>query len=164
MRINPNVAWPALIIGLIFISFGYTFAVVYFSNSDGGPQVIENYYAASSTWDATARELAQSEALGWNATFALPTTQGGPEGFRLLRVDVQDASGNPVQDLAGMVRITRPQYAQEVASLPLQVTETPGRYEMWVPVTDAGLWDISLRTLGETPFVARHRAEVFASR
>lgn len=164
MRINPNVAWPALIIGLIFISFGYTFAVVYFSNSDGGPQVIENYYAASSTWDATAHELAESEALGWNATFTLPSYATGPDGFRLLRVEIQDASGAALSGLTGMVRITRPQYAQEVASLPLQGTEIPGRYEMWVPVTDAGLWDIALRTQGDTPFLAKYRAEVFAAR
>ena len=43
MRIPPNIAWPLFVIALLLAGAISTFGVLYFSQSDGGVQLVPEY-------------------------------------------------------------------------------------------------------------------------
>lgn len=141
--IPPHIGWPLLIISLLGISIGASMVTVYASRSDGGAQVIDDYYEKAVNWDASQASQAASDALGWTTTLHLEPSQ--PSGLRMLVLTVHDSTAAPVTNLRGTVKLFRPDQAGAVATIPLsEAPKAPGSYRQLVPLTDPGLWDVQV--------------------
>jgi hypothetical protein len=84
--------------GLIILGMGWTFGLLYFSQVDGGPRVIEDYYDKAVRWDAlraaaAADSLASRSALSDSSAFdtsAMDTAQGDSAARVAAGADVID--------------------------------------------------------------------------
>lgn len=143
LLIPPHIGWPLLVVCLLGISIGASMVTVFASRSDGGAQVIDDYYEKAVNWDATQANQAASDALGWTTTLHLEPLQ--PSGLRMLELTVRDSTSAPVTNLSGTVKLFRPDQAGAVATIPLsEASETPGVYRQQVPLSDPGLWDVQV--------------------
>jgi nitrogen fixation protein FixH len=141
--IPPHIGWPLLVISLLGISIGASLITVLASRSDGGAQIIDNYYEKAVNWDATHANQAASDALQWTTTLHVEAAQ--PSGLRLLELTVQDAAGGAVSNLRGTVKLYRPDQARPVATIPIsEASDAPGVYRQQVPLTATGLWDVQV--------------------
>src|SRR5690554_3527765 len=149
-RIPPHIGWPVFIVGLLLVSIGASVATFVLATSDGGAQVVEDYYQKGVRWDETAALRAASAALGWQVQVAVQAG-GAQAGLRTVDVVVRDRAGHLVTGLQGTVRLTRPQHARAVAELPLQpVAGVPGLYRLEAPIDAAGLWDFELQAVRDS--------------
>lgn len=160
-RIPPHIGWPLFIVALLLVSVSAGIITIIAAGSDGGPQIVEDYYDRAVRWDEEAARRAASAALGWEATVRVAAA-GAQAGLRTVEVAVRDRDGAPVAGLRGTLRAARPQWAHAVAQVPLvPVAETPGLYRQEVPVGEAGLWDFEIDAARDTAaFAARVRVEV----
>lgn len=152
LTIPPHIAWPLFVVVLIGMSVTAVVITVIAAHSDGGPQVIENYYEKAVRWDeSTARQTA-SDALGWQVALTVAPAKPGTD--RRLDILIQDREGAPVTHLHGTVRAFRPHRAEVVFEHPLlPVQQAPGHYHLSGPIRQAGLWDFEI--------VARREAQTF---
>jgi nitrogen fixation protein FixH len=139
--VPPHIAWPAFIIALLLLSIGSAFQALFAARSDGGAQVVENYYDEALGYDERRAAQAASDALGWTATVSVGGCEGG---LCPVEVVVRDRDGSPVENLIGVVRASRPQDATAAARLPLSPSAVPGVYRQMMPVSAAGLWDFAI--------------------
>ncbi|MGA7306000.1 MAG: FixH family protein [Rhodothermales bacterium] len=146
---SPNVLWPAAIVGLLLLGGVTTFAVLIASRSDGGAQVVDNYYRKSVAWDSVAAERRASEALGWVARIEIQP----PDQATGVAV-ITDKNGEPLTGLQGAVTVSRPQSSVTYGTHSLvEGDSSSGRYSFSFPYRDHGLWDLEI--------VARRAAERF---
>lgn len=109
------------------------------ARSDGGVQVVDDYYVRATQWDAQAAQQAASDALGWSTRLTVHALDA--RGLRTADVFVTDAAGAPVEGLAGTLAVRRSPASAVVATVPLQpVPGQPGLYRQALPVADEGLW------------------------
>ncbi len=143
-RLPPHIAWPLFIVAILLTGITSAVVTMIAAHSDGGAQVIEDYYEKASNWDAIAARRAASRALGW--TTAVQVLDRAPSAsLRAVQFTVHDADGAPVTGLTGTVQARRPERAGVVGEAPLvPVDEVPGRYEAMLPVLRPGLWDFDL--------------------
>ena len=144
MKLPPHITWPLFIVGLLSMSVVTVVITVVAARSDGGPQVIDDYYQKAVNWDETAALQAASDALGWQAELVIPLNppQTTP---RLVEVTLRDREGRPVAEAQGTIRAFRPHLAEAVAEHPLTAApETPGLYRQSLPIHQAGLWDFEI--------------------
>lgn len=139
--VPPHIAWPAFVIALLLLGIGSAFEALFAARSDGGAQIVENYYDEALGYDETRAAQAASDALGWGAAVSVEACEGG---LCPVEVVVRDRDGAPVDGLVGVVRASRPQDATAAARLPLAPTETPGVYRQMMPIAQAGLWDFAI--------------------
>lgn len=156
-RIPPHIGWPMAIVGLLSLSVIASLVTVYASRSDGGAQVIEDYYHKAATWDSTHALQTASDALGWQVD---ATAEPAQDTARVIRLHILNKDGEPVTGLQGTINAFRPQQAQRVDQSAL--TETaPGLYQQQLSMLQTGLWDIELNATHDgTPFLKRIRLEV----
>ncbi|MDX1547553.1 MAG: FixH family protein [Rhodothermales bacterium] len=157
--IPPRLFWPGFIVSLLIMSITAVALTIVAATSDGGVQVVENYYEQAAAWDSTQARRAASDALGWQAT--LHMEPAGTEGLRAVVVSVRDAEGRPVDGLAGTVTARRPHRSAAVATVPLVESATPGVYRQALPVAAPGLWDFEVAAArAEDRFQAAIRTDV----
>ena len=142
-RLPPHIAWPMFIVGLLSMSVATVVITVVAARSDGGPQVIDDYYQKAVNWDETAALQAASDALGWQADIVIPSSPGNATASP-VEIILLDREGQPITDAQGTIRASRPHRADVVAERPLTVTETPGLYREAFPINQAGLWDFEI--------------------
>lgn len=161
IQIPPHVAWPAFIVALLLLSVGTSVGTLVIAGTDGGAQIVDDYYQQGVRWDETAARRAASEALGWTVEVVVQPT-GLQEGLRTVDVVVRDRAGQGVDGLQGMLRASRPQHAAAVAALPLQpVPGEAGLYRQQMPVAARGIWDFNVEATRDTlVFVETVRVEV----
>ena len=63
--------WPGFIITLLSIAIVASFTILYFAQSDGGPQVIPDYYEKSAHYDDIYQARQASIELGWQVDVRL---------------------------------------------------------------------------------------------
>ena len=160
-RLPPHVTWPAFIIALFAASALSTVSMLWIARSDGGAQVIEDYYARAVAWDDTAERRAASAALGWTTTVEIGPLDGA-DLMRSVVVVVRDSLGRPVDGLTGSVQAFRPQYASARAAAAL--APAPGRagaYRLRLPLHEQGLWDLHLEARRDSAlYLTRVRTEL----
>jgi nitrogen fixation protein FixH len=158
-RIPAHIAWPSAVIGLILLGMTSTFGVLLASRSDGGPQVIHQYYQQAVAWDSTAAVRQATRDLGWTLDVTLARTDGRSE----LVVGIVDRDGRPVTGLSGELRLRRPQTAGVLERLrlePVRTANSPGMLRAIPTASGSGLWDVEVdvRT-GDTRFVGTVRRD-----
>jgi len=158
--LRPEVAWPSAIVLLLVAGIASAFAVLYFSRTDGGPEIVTDYYARGLAWDSTASAANAVRRLGWTMSLEPADTADGT-GTRSVLVRIADSTGSPVPNLSIDVEASRPHLARPVASAGALAHVEPGSYVAWLPVREPGLWDFTVRgKVGDTPFVMRFRRDI----
>lgn len=160
MRLNvpPHIAWPLFIVVLLLSGIGGAFAVLVAARSDGGVQIVENYYEKAARWDDTAARQAASDALGWRVEARIEPFDSS-KALQPVELLFTDRAGEPVSDLTGTIRAFRPQRVQAVAEIPLNDDPArPGIYRQLLPLEGEGLWDFEILARRDTTvFEARLR-------
>lgn len=138
MRIPSHILYPGMILGLLGFSISICTILVLASRSDGGPQVIPDYYVQSVEWDERESVRQASRALGWTLDVSFDRHDEG-------QVRVTDGQAQPVVGLDGSVRLRRPQLADDVTVAALvPVDGEPGLYRFEHPPAAPGFWDLVL--------------------
>jgi len=154
---TPNILWPAAVVGLLLLSGITTFAVLIASRSDGGAQVVDNYYRKSVAWDSLAADRRASEALGWSVHVDIL-----PRERATGVVVFTDKNGNAVTGLEGSVTVSRPQTSVVYGTHGFSTGDSlSGRYSFSFPYTAHGLWDLDVVAWRESErFIERIRIEI----
>ena len=160
MKLPPHITWPLFIVGLLGMSVTTVVITVVAARSDGGAQVIDDYYQKAVNWDETAALQAASDALGWHAEIVLPPDSQNTMP-RLVEVTLRDREGRPIESAQGAIRAFRPHRAGVVAERPLTPAETPGLYRQALPINQGGLWDFEIVAVRDTStFITTIRKEI----
>lgn len=151
MILRSDYFWPALIVTLLVFNVATSMTIVFFASSDGGPEIIPDYYEKSVDFDDQMATERASQNQGWTVTIEL--TDG------LGELTVVDAQDRPVTDLAGTIDFYRPHRAEPVAQVAVEaVPRTPGLYRFDNIALTAGLWDLAIDLNdGERTYVERRR-------
>lgn len=125
---------------MLVLGMGWSFSVVIASRSDGGAQVVDNYYEKAIAWDEAAALQRESDALGWTVDLAIE--QGTSTQIEVV---IKDASGKAITGLRGTVKGFRPQLTGKMLEIPLTASpDDPTRYHMALPAVKPGLWDFEI--------------------
>ncbi len=157
----PHVGWPLFIVSLLLMSVITSVGTLLIARSDGGAQVVDQYYRKASEWDKHAGQEAEDDALGWSIQVARIASPAPTETWEVA-LTITDANGAPVRELTGTLRAFRPQWVKPVAEAALsEVDGTPGAYSLVLPDAGAGLWDFEIDAhLGSAHFIRRIRREL----
>ena len=137
-KIPDHIFWPGFIIGLLGIAITASFTILYFAQSDGGPQVIPDYYQRSVNYDDYYRARQNSIELGWQVEVQL---KGDLGQLRLF-----DRDDEPLEGIQGTLTFYRPHLADSVATVELvEVPDKPGLYTFDDAATRSGYWDVALK-------------------
>ena len=155
---SPHILWPSLIITLLLSSVAMMIGVVVLARSDGGAQVVENYYQKATRWDEQKSLITQSRSLGWNPDCSL-RLQG--QKNTVLLCSFEDAAQQPVSQLSISATLYRPQYTDAIVTLEL-AEKSPGLYEAFYhESSSSGLWDIDITAKKDSLlYVNRIRTEL----
>lgn len=94
--------WPLAIVTLLVGNAALAFFALYMSRSDGGAQVVPDYYARAVAWDSLAAVQRATAASGWRLVVL------DPDAHDSLAFEVRDAGGRRVDGLSGDISIRRP--------------------------------------------------------
>ena len=139
----PHIAWPFFVVGLLVLGVGWSMWVVFASSSDGGAQVVENYYEKAVNWDDRHQLIQQSIAAGWRVDIKY-VPDASPEKRGIIEIRINDKDGRPVENLRGSVKIYRPQTTKAMSEMAFNnVVGRPGVYtQLFQPAP--GLWDFEI--------------------
>ena len=142
IRVPAKILYPGMVIALLLMSLGFVTATVVAAHSDGGPQVVEDYYEKSQNYDRIRAEKTAARRTGWS----IETSNFGHIGADgAMHLTVLDADGRPVTGLEGRVELWRPELSGAVASARLRSREgQPGQYVADLAPNRIGVWDIVL--------------------
>ncbi len=156
-KVPPHIFWPGLVVAILGMSVTANIWLLYNAQSDGGAQIIDDYYDKATAWDEKVELDEVSARKGWTVA----TTVGGlEEGQRRVTFAVRDRAGQPVQGLAAKATVKNPVKIDDVTEREL-AENAPGVYMALMPFSRAGLWDIHFTVgSGETVFFHETRIEV----
>ncbi len=162
LRLPPHITWPLFVVGLLSMSVATVTITVMASRSDGGAQVVEDYYQKAVNWDETAALQAASAALGWQIELTVAATSADEEG-RPVEIMLRTRDGQPVDQARGAIRAFRPHRANVVAERTLVAVDgTPGLYRQTLPIQQTGLWDFEITaTQDSLRFQTTIRKEIY---
>lgn len=135
-RIPAHLLYPGMVVALLCLSVSAQLVLLSAAYSDGGAQVVPDYYTKASSWDAQSASQQRSDALGWSLQL-LPLKGTS----RQVEVMMQDRSAAPLTGLHASVTITRPEQAGGGVTQILREV-SPGTYAFSRPPGRAGLWDM----------------------
>ncbi len=140
-----HIAWPLFVVALLVTSVTYSMLVVYASQSDGGAQVIDNYYEKAVNWDDRIAQQNLSDATGWEASLTFVPAGNGSQTHALL-LGVKDPEANVLSGLQGVIKAKRPHASGTVTELSiLETSITPeGNYLLSFAEARPGLWDFEV--------------------
>jgi len=138
--IEKGYGWPLFVIVLLVSSVGMMGLVVMAAKSDGGAQVVDNYYRDAVQWDSLANARNAASQLGWTAILEVSSGNQGITGV----ITLADSSNTALTGQQAIVRLTRPQLADVVAESPAQESEVSGAYSFSSTAAGSGLWDIQV--------------------
>lgn len=137
-RIPAHIFYPGLVIALLLFSLGSSAVLVMASRSDGGAQVMNDYYQQSVHWDEKQAVIAGSKDLHWTFDWDFDNPEEG-------RLSVRDRYDTPVVGVNAQLRVRRPQFADDVSVASLEAVKgQPGVYRFEHQRTGRGVWDIIL--------------------
>ena len=152
MILRSEYMWPALVVGLLLFNITASMTILYFAKSDGGPEIIPDYYEQSVNFNDQMLATEASAKTGWSVEVSL-----GDEFGELI---VVDADGQPLVDLEGTITFYRPERAQAQGMAKLSAS-SPGHYRFQNIAHKSGLWDLAVELQGtEGVYINRFRKSV----
>ena len=106
--------------------------------------VTPDYYQQAVQWDDHREAVDRAKQLGWRVKVT-PDIWIDGQGQRRLTVSVCDAQGLPCSDLAVEVKVFPARYPDQTYLAEAQ-EEQPGQYAARLPMTQAGDWQVVVRT------------------
>jgi len=141
--IEKGYGWPAGVVLLLLSSVSMMAMVVMAAKSDGGAQVVDNYYQKAVAWDSLATESARVADLGWTAAWTIGTQAAEHQ------IMVRDEEGMPVEGLSLDIRLQQPQFAEVQFTPEASWHADSGSYVFTTSPLSPGLWDALI--LVDTP-------------
>lgn len=138
--LDKGYGWPLMVIALLVSSVLMMMGVVMAARSDGGAQVLDNYYQQAVQWDSIATVRDAAKRRGWRASLQLDKQGEQVIGF----ISITDSTGAPVFGNQARVRLSRPQYSGTVAEVDALWDEQASAFRFSSGPMPAGLWDIRL--------------------
>jgi len=137
LEIPPHIFWPGMVFAILG---GSVLANVYLltqASSDGGAQIIDNYYEKAADWDATKAQISRTNALGWTVSAeVLPAAAG-----KTIQVSILGADKKALVGLQPTVTLQNPIKIDDVSTSEMGESE-PGVYRTSVAFSRSGLWDL----------------------
>lgn len=138
MRIPSHIFYPGMVLALLGMSVIMGFTLVYAARSDGGAQVMPDYYEHAVEWDSEEPVRRHSRALHWSLQLTLHDNGRGS-------ITVLDRNAEPIEGLRGQVHLRRPQFAEDLAVAELIDEDAhAGTYHFAAPAYTPGYWDVVL--------------------
>ena len=138
MRIPSHILYPGMVLSLLGMSVVMGFVLVNAARSDGGAQVMPDYYEHAVHWDSEEAVRRDSRAMNWNVRFSLEDNAQGS-------IVVRDHANTPIEGLHGQIHLRRPQYADDLAVADLVPDRNnAGTYHFDAPAYASGYWDVVL--------------------
>ena len=143
--------WPVAVVILLLSSVTLMASVIVAARSDGGAQVVENYYDQAVDWDSTASIRANTGRR--NYVVALSVRRGADSITGAL--SIQDSLLAHISSLIGRVTVSRPQFASSLFETDISWDKEHSVYTFVAPIADLassegmaagqldGLWDFS---------------------
>ena len=161
--------WPVAVVVLLLGSVTLMASVIVAARSDGGAQVVENYYDQALEWDSLATIRSKTARMNLLVILSVSLDESVLSGT----FTVQDSLSNRLSDLEGRIDISRPQYSTVLYSEGLRAPDQKGTYRFSVSLYDiqrqkrealdnpSGLWDFSFHLNQEaTPLLFEFRKEI----
>jgi len=136
--LEKGYGWPLFVILLLVSSVAMMGLVVMAARSDGGAQVIDDYYEQAVRWDSLAEARGAATELGWQASLDLAASEDGLDGA----ITLTDSTGAALSGRKVTVKLRRPQLATIVAELAAIESGEDGTYTFSTDATGSGLWDV----------------------
>ena len=142
--------WPFIVVGLLVANAALAFFALYMSRSDGGAQVVPDYYSRAVAWDSVAASQRATSASG----LTLRVVEAHrPDSIVFV---VTDAAGVRVHGVSGSVTIRRPHLTQPIGQF--DVAGNP--FSVDARFRGSGLFDASADlTVGGVEFEPHIRFE-----
>lgn len=134
IKIPPQYVWPSLIIAFLAFNIGWSMTILFAARSDGGVQIVPDYYQKSVNFNEELEARNRARARGWVLNASLEVDRG------ILRLST--AASEPVEGVEGVVAFTRPFLTVPMATVSLKETTSPGVYEFENRADAHGLWDL----------------------
>jgi len=154
---KPGAFWPIAIVGVLVITVGANFAILFIARDPNALVVEPHYYEKATHYDAEMALARRSAALGWgiDARFGGYARTGTP-----LVVALADSTGAPLAGATVKAQLIN-NLAPEDVLRPAFHESAPGRYETTAALPRAGLWELRLDVhRGTDEFVADLRRDL----
>ena len=123
------------------------------ARSDGGAQVIDNYYEKAVAWDSLNASQQAFGDKGWVTSVVLSDD--------IATLVVWNANRVKVAHLSGSVELTRPQSAEAGSRIELAAMNSDSTYTFTTGTLDKGLWDFKFSVSHQTiPLAFTVRKEI----
>lgn len=122
--IEKGYGWPAFVVLLLVSSVVMMGLVVMAARSDGGAQVVSDYYGQAVRWDSLASMRDAAAARGWTAELALERNGDELTGS----ITIMDSTGAALSFDTAHITVSRPQYAQ--SELKIEAVPVDGSPEL----------------------------------
>jgi nitrogen fixation protein FixH len=136
--LEKGYGWPAFVVLLLLSSVVMMGLVVMAARSDGGAQVVSDYYEQAVRWDSLASVRDAASARGWTAQLDLERSGNEFEG----RITVRDSSGTALSFEGARITVSRPQYAEAQSTFDAVPMEGSPVLAFRSSLQGSGLWDI----------------------
>ena len=127
-------------------------AVMHLAIGDPSSAVVPDYHNAALNWDQTRRTREASKRLGWQVTFSASDVADG-RGMRAIELNIVDADGKAVDELAVRGKLYHHARAADVATVDLK-SVGDGRYLTLAPAARPGTWQLEVSIDGAPEPVA----------
>lgn len=138
--IEQGYGWPAFIVLLLVSSVVMMGLVVMAARSDGGAQVVPEYYQQAVRWDSLATVRDAASTRGWTARLEVDRSGSGLRG----EVTILDSAGVALVFDSGSITVSRPQFADPEAELVAVPVDGSPVLAFETPLSDPGLRDIQV--------------------
>ena len=148
------IIWPTMIIGMLAVNVVIVAVTMVAAHKGGGASISPSYDERALRWDDHRREMAQSNALGWNC-FAQIDRPARDAASGTLRISLTAASDQPVEATKLTIQLFHSGHPTDRTTLEL-VTDTQGQATAQVPASRPGYYTLHI----ESPAAADRAAYV----
>lgn len=144
-KIPAHIFWPGFCVALLCFSVATGVTAIVAAQSDGGPQVVEDYKLGAEHWEKERQQAKENRKLGWSVSVE-PSSVASPGNQASVDLVVRDQSGEALQGLEGSVELRSPAKSGALGESKLQdLAGRPGHYRVELPVDRRGLWDFVVK-------------------
>jgi hypothetical protein len=134
---KPGSLWPWIVGGALALHVVGSMVMVYIATSNDSYAVEPDYYAKALAWDERRAQEQTNAELGWTLDFVVEPAAAGADP--VLRVDLTDASGQPLSDATISVETFSNLHRGDVVTATLRATDAG--FEAMMPMRGAGRWE-----------------------
>ena len=149
-HLPSRISWPLAIVTLLVANICIAVGTLILANTNGGVQVVPDYYAQAVAWDSLAAVQQSTTAMNWSVE-----VKANRQG-KTTTVTVTDNDGLPVSGLVVSAIVSRPHLSEPTAVFALVADEIPGKYISTESEFDsAGIYDFKIAATRDVDMFSR---------